>query len=274
MLSALSLLVKIVLYTGLLGAGGLALHSAVLRSPRNRLIAILACLIIFAIGARLLLLNAELAGGLNEIINFEMFEWVWHPNRLQSLAYLGGAVVMALGVLLKRRAGLLIGAASLFLGIGLGGHVSGLEAPTFGRGVVSAHVAIAAFWVTAPIVLWPTRDIDDAALAHRLKRFSAMAMWSVPLMFAGGVWLSLRLTGSPEVLVSSNYGRLLIAKLVLASAALALGAGNKFWVTRQIERRDKAGRKWLKRTLFVDILIFAAIIVAIAAATTLTGPDA
>lgn len=274
MLSALSLLVKIVLHTGLLGAGGLALHSAILRSRWNRLIAICAFLIIFAIGARLLLLNAELAGGLNQIFNFEMFGWVWNPNRLQSFAYLGGAVVMALGVLLKRRAGLLIGAASLFLGIGLGGHVSGLEAPTFSRAVVSAHVAIAAFWVTAPIVLWPTSDIDDAALAHQLKRFSAIAMWSVPLMFAGGVWLSLRLTGSPEALVSSDYGRLLMVKLVLASAALALGAGNKFWITRRIERRDDAGRKWLKRTLFIDILIFSAIIVAIAAATTLTGPDA
>ena len=274
MLTTLSFLTKACLYIGLLGAGGLSIHSSLLGRRFVRPIAALTLLVIAATGFRLLLLNADLAGGLSEAFNFELFEWVWQPNQNQSLAYIFGALTILVSLLLKWHSGSIFGAIIIFFGIGLGGHIQGLDAPGLSPLIVSLHVAIAAFWVTAPLVLWPRRQVTDAELSAHLNRFSSIAIWAIPLLFAGGIWLSLKLAGPVDTLFATDYGRWLILKLVLAIAALSIGVLNKFWVSRKIQAGSLTGRKWLRRLLLIDAILFAAILTAIAAATTLTGPGA
>jgi putative copper export protein len=124
------------------------------------------------------------------------------------------------------------------------------------------------------LVLWPRRQVTDAELSAHLNRFSSIAIWAIPLLFAGGIWLSLKLAGPVDTLFATDYGRWLILKLVFAIAALSIGLLNKFWVSRKIETGGLTGRKWLRRLLVIDAILFAAILTAIAAATTLTGPEA
>lgn len=272
MLTTLSILTKACLYFGLLGAGGLSIHNVVLGRRFVRQIAALALLIIAATGLRLLLLNADLAGGLSEAFNFELFEWVWQPNQKQSLAYIFGALTLMASILLKWRSGSIFGAIIIFFGIGLGGHIQGLDAPGLSPLIVSLHVAIAAFWVTAPWVLWPRRQVTDAELSAHLNRFSSIAIWAIPLLFAGGIWLSLKLAGPVDTLFATDYGRWLLMKLVFATAALSIGVLNKFWVSKKIEAGCLSGRTWLRRLLVIDAILFGAIVTAIVGATTLTGP--
>ena len=274
MLDLTSLAVKAGLYASALGAAGLGLHAFFLGAEYRRWIVGLALVFAITVASRLLLLNAELAGGFEHILDFSMFDWVWAPNQPQALAYTGGAIVLLAGALLRIRVLLLIGAGAVFAGAGSGGHTHGLEAPGINPFLVSAHVAIAAFWVTAPFVLWPRGELPDDVLVLRMRKFSQIAVWCVPVLFASGLWLAWRLAGSVEALTSQAYGRLLLLKLVLASAALGLGAFNRFRVTGQFSAQAARASALLRRTLILDSLLFAGIVLAIAAATTLTGPSA
>jgi putative copper resistance protein D len=136
------------------------------------------------------------------------------------------------------------------------------------------HVLIAAFWFAAPVTLWPTLQIEAAALAARVNRFSNIAVAAVPLLFALGLWLALLLAGGWGPLLTSLYGQLLLAKLAAASFALALGAYNKTIVAARLRTDQEAGRSALRLTLGLDTALFAGALAAVAAATSLTGPPA
>ena len=274
MLGLLAIAAKAGLYVGALGAAGLAVHTSLLNADYRKWIIAFTLLLAAAVTCRLVLLNAELAGGLEHISDFSMFGWVWAPNQNQVLAYGSGVIALLSGLILHHRALLPVGAALVFAGAGLGGHTQGMEAPGINPFLVSVHVAIAAFWITAPLVLWPRTAISDDVLHMRLQRFSRIALWCVPVLFASGLWLAWRLAGSVETLTSQAYGQLLLLKLVLASAALGLGAFNRFRVTGQVTAQAARARALLRRTLILDSLLFAGIVLAIAAATTLTGPSA
>jgi putative copper export protein len=273
-LGALSLLLKIGLHAGLLAAIGFAFQRVALGAEFRRLIIAGALLLAVCVAARLFLLNAELAGGLEHAFDFSMFGWVWSPNKAQTLGYLSGAGVILFGVLARLRVLVILGAFALLVGVALGGHTRGLETPGLNPWIASFHVGLAAFWVSAPAALWPSQDVDDDEILRRMERFSAIAVWSVPLIFAGGVWLGIQLTGSFSAFVTTGYGRLLVLKLVFACGALAIGGANKLWVTGKLRDNPAIGRKLLRRTLMVDSLLFAGIVIAIASATSLTGPGA
>lgn len=274
MLVVLTLFTKIVVYVGLLGSAGLCLQAYIAGAQNRRLIAGFALLLSAAVCLRLFLMNAELAGGLEDSFDFSLFRWVWTPNRDQTLAYVIGALVLFISAALGLKWLSVPGLITVFAGAGLGGHTHGMDTPGLNPIFVSIHVAIAAFWVTAPIVLWPVKTMSDTDLLQCMKRFSAVAIWSIPTLIAGGVWLSLQIGGSVSTLVESDYGRLLAIKFGLALVALGVGAVNKFWVTLQINKDPAAGRRLLHQTLTVDCLLFIGIIIAIASATSLTGPGA
>ena len=274
MLAALSLLVKAALYIGALSSAGLALHSIILRKTYRICIVAFATILVFAVLVRLLLLNAELSGGLSGLLDFSMFGWIWAPNQAQVLTYLLGSAFLMLGAALNMRTSLIVGAILVFAGAGLGGHTHGLDTPGITPILVSVHVAIAAFWVTAPFVLWPRATNTDLELLNDTDRFSRVAVWCVPLLFLSGVWLALRLSSSLENLLGETYGRLLLLKLLLAFCALAIGAFNKFRVTQIMKSQAGQARVILKRALALDYVLFAGILLAVSAATTLTGPGA
>ena len=274
MLGALSFLIQIGLHTGLLAAVGFAIQRSALGAKIRRLILAGALMLTICVAARLLLLNAELAGGLEHALDFSMFDWVWSPNKAQTLGYFSGAGVILVGVLSRLRVLVVLGVFALLAGVGLGGHTRALETPGLTPWIASLHVGLAAFWVTAPITLWPSQDVDNEELLRRMDRFSAIAVWSVPLIFAVGVWLGVQLTGSYNAFFTTGYGRLLLLKLVLACGALAIGGANKYWVTGKLRDNPAAGRRLLRRTLMVDGLLFAGIVIAIGSATSLTGPGA
>ena len=274
MLGLLSLAVKAGLYVGALGSAGLGLHTLLLGTEYRRWVIGLALALAIAVSGRLLLLNAELAGGIPQFFDFSMFGWVWAPNQAQVLAYVTGATALIAGALFRTKILLLIGAGAVFAAAGLGGHTQGLEAPGINPFIVSLHVAVASFWVTAPCVLWPRETVSETILLSRMRRFSTVAVWCVPVLFASGLWLAWRLSGSFEAMMNQSYGQLLLLKLLLACGALALGAFNKLRITKHLQTQGGTGRTLLRRTLMLDACLFAGVIFAIAAATTLTGPGA
>jgi copper resistance protein D len=92
----------------------------------------------------------------------------------------------------------------------------------------------------------PIVDVDQILL-----RFSSMGYVAVATLIASGLINSWFLVGSVSNLLATQYGQILLAKLGLFAAMLALAAANSFWlVPRMIETRADASRDpsmWLGR---------------------------
>jgi copper resistance protein D len=95
----------------------------------------------------------------------------------------------------------------------------------------------------------PIVDVDRILL-----RFSSMGYVAVATLVASGLINSWFLVGSVSSLLTTLYGQILLAKLGLFGAMLALAAANRFWlVSRMIETRAGASGDpsvWLGRLRF------------------------
>jgi copper resistance protein D len=83
-----------------------------------------------------------------------------------------------------------------------------------------------------------------------LLRFSSMGYVAVATLVVSGIVNSRFLVGSVSSLLKTPYGQILLGKLALFAAMIALAAANRFWlVPRMIEIRAKSGEPamWLGR---------------------------
>jgi copper resistance protein D len=64
------------------------------------------------------------------------------------------------------------------------------------------------------------------------RRFSAMGIVIVVVVFATGIVNAWILVGSWHALIVTGYGRLLILKLALFAIMLLIAAANRFWLWR------------------------------------------
>jgi putative copper resistance protein D len=91
----------------------------------------------------------------------------------------------------------------------------------------------------------PIVDVDRILL-----RFSIMGYVAVAALVTSGLVNSWFLVGSVTGLLTTVYGQILLGKLALFAAMLALAAANRFWlVPRMIETRADPGQQavWLGR---------------------------
>lgn len=267
------LIIRLGLNASALAAAGFALHAfaGVIEAGRRRAILRLASLASLAgllfIGGRFTIVTLQLGEGA-----FDAAPFAWAALGPSILAFLLGAVLVALSALLSRTWLAAIGAVAIAAAFGLTGHAQGLDQPGAAPFAVAAHVLIAGFWVTAPLTLWPSARLPDGALIHRLHRFGRLAAWAIPLMFLIGMWTAWRLAGGVDALFATPYGQLLLAKLGASSVALAMGALNHRFVTNRVTLVPQRGKRWLKATLAVEAAAFLAAITLISIATTFTGP--
>ena len=272
LLDAANFTTKVLLYAASLGGIAAALHGALGFHTRRRAYLWIAALVAAAAALRLVVLNAQMGGSLASAFSLEQFGWTWAGGGRPALALLAGAALLAMSAGLKNRAVPLLAAGSISAAFALTGHTAGLASPGFAPWIVLGHLLIAGFWLGAPATLWPRTTTTDAEVLGRTEAFSRIARLIVPLLFASGLYLFWRINGGFETALATGYGRLLAAKLLLATVILGLGALNMTLVTRQLISDPAKGRAALRSTLRIDAILFAVILVLIAAATTLSGP--
>ena len=134
----------------------------------------------------------------------------------------------------------------------------------------AAHQLAAAVWVGGLVHLVGHRagaspSLDNAAL----RRFSSIALVAVATLIAAGVGLSIGYVGDPRALLETAYGVMVLTKITLLVAMLALGAAS-FWLVRRTAAR--AGEVRLAR--FVEVETGLAITVLFAAASLTSLPPA
>lgn len=134
-------------------------------------------------------------------------------------------------------------AAAGLLGVGLVvataavGHPVAGALPGLAVVVTTVHVAAMTVWLGGlalllAVVLRPGVPAGDLGTA--LPRFSRLAAGSVAALVVSGVVQSVREVGSPAALVSTTYGWLLVAKLALVLALLAVAGVSRVWVQQRL----------------------------------------
>lgn len=139
------------------------------------------------------------------------------------------------------------------------GHAATAAPQAMMRPAVALHVLAAGFWIgaLAPLAALLREGRGDNAL----RRFSAAIPWALGLLIATGIALAMVQLGRIGALWSTDYGRVLTAKLALVAALLALALWNRLRLTPLAE----AGRPApLIRAIRVEILLGIAIVAVLA----------
>jgi putative copper export protein len=130
------------------------------------------------------------------------------------------------------------------------GHAAAAEqAPMRARALDAVHVLGMGAWIGT--LLMTRRN----ATREEWRFTSRLCFGAVIAVVITGVAASWRLVGaaSPAAIMQSEYGRLLIAKLVLVAVIVAFGALRR----RQLERRDAPGSATLRAELWVAAAVLA-----------------
>ncbi len=117
------------------------------------------------------------------------------------------------------------------------GHPVAGPLPGLAVAVTSVHVAAMAVWLGGLAALLagllrPGVPADEVGRA--LPRFSRIAFAAVVALVVSGALQSVREVGSPAALVSTTYGRVLLAKLALVLLVLAVAGVSRVWVQQRL----------------------------------------
>lgn len=273
-----AILVKLLLYIGILGATGLViirmlfadLVSPVAERMRRQAIG-LAGLAVLASAFGFMLRGAALTGGADGMTDPEMLGLLWQTSvgDVLVLRLLGAALIM-LGLLVSRF-GSWIALSGGFLALwsfARIGHIP--EMPVTGvQGLLFLHLLGISVWVG---VLGPLRDLsrwpDHLGSAARLgHRFGQVAMVAVPALLLAGVVMAWLLLGDLQALVATGYGRALLLKLVLVASVLALAAANKLRFVPAMQAADHRAARHLVRAIEVEATLIVVVLAVTAALT-------
>ena len=134
--------------------------------------------------------------------------------------------------------------AVLFVGmLAWSGHAAGTMG--FGGflhfGGDAFHLIAAAAWVggLVPLLMFlgPRARGSDPPLAdcyRVLRRFSTLAAWSVVALAAGGALNTWFMTNGLRSFLGTEYGDLVLIKIMLFIVMLGFGAANRYWLTPRL----------------------------------------
>ena len=185
---------------------------------------------------------------------------------------------------------LLLGGA-LLLTFSLSGHAAAQQA--FLPAVIAdwLHLAATAVWVGGllqlvlvlpPLLRSSPEDARPRVLAQVAVAFSSAALVSVLVLTLSGTYTALLYLSTPADLLTSDYGRALLAKLALFGGLLALGAYNLLrvrprfaaWAERAVESalmlRWQRRFGWLVRG---EVLLAALVLLAVGVMTSTAPPQ-
>ena len=269
---------KLGVYFGLLTSMGLLISAVLFKAqlvsierPIRSLILLFAIIGLAFTLLRFSLRGVALTGDISGMVDREMLGLMLQ-TQVGTVIYLrlAGLGALVIGALIGGRGYLLAlaGGAVALWSFDEIGHVPAKESLTL-QFVLYGHLLIAAFWIG---VFIPLRRLasDPTALQHAAvlgHRFGQIAAFAVPLLIVFGIWLAWYLVGSIGALLGTAYGQALLVKIALVGLLLTLAAMNKVrFVPGLIANDPQAGRR-LARSIQLEWVCIAGILLATATFT-------
>lgn len=131
-----------------------------------------------------------------------------------------------------------------------GGHPSVTSPAALWMSVDAVHVGFVALWVggLATIAFGDRAWLRSPEQAGAVHIFSKMATIGVPLIVATGVAQTLRLSEGLATLTDTSWGRVLLAKVVVAALVVTLGGASRWLLHHE-------GPSGLRRTVTTEAVI-------------------
>lgn len=202
--------------------------------------------------------------------------WVW---RLAILAALVVFLLISVG-----RGNLARPGIAILAGIALA-TLSGVGHAVMGSGVAGAahqaadaiHLFAAAAWFGGLVALLRVLTFaapDAVKLTQRtLPRFSTVALVAVILVVATGIANAFFIVESPAALLTSGYGRVLVAKVMLVAGMIALGTLNRYVLQPALMGADTAkGLAGLRQSVAAEIAL-GVLVMAVVATLGMVSPS-
>ena len=277
-----SVLVRFLLYLGVLGSTGLVLVRIVfgratdqLWSPLSRQASVLAVLALLAAGFGFVLQGAALTGDASGMTSPEILGLLWQTPVGIRLVLLVAGLALVVGGLMSVRTGIWIAAAGGILALwsfSRLGHIADKDSFWL-EALLFVHLAGIAFWIG---ILSPLRRLaadtgrlaEAAVLAHRFGRIAAVV---VPVLVAAGIVMAWRLLGEVSLLITTRYGLTLLGKVVAVAFLLAGAAANKLRFVPAMTNGDASAAILLRRSIFLEWLAVGATLLVTAVLTVGSG---
>ena len=205
-----------------------------------------------------------------------MLQMVWQSAmRTQLLLWLCGYAALWLWAWRVKHSGnaisiALVSLAALLLAGSFSqtGHVAGLAGlwPL----LLTLHVLAISAWVGSLLPLWQScyRLAPDRLLAL-MQQFGQVALYLLVLLISCGVLILLQLLDSPSALFVTDYGRLMLFKLMLVAAMLLLAAWHKFSLVKALAQHQNS--RLLARSIFIEMLLALLVLATSSSFTTVVG---
>lgn len=275
-----AIIAKAVGYGAALLAMGGPLFVLVFRSSSNdvrqlaRKVAVIAALIGLAVLAlRFGIRAARISGmGLSGAVDPMMLGFVWDSPLGAAAIWRGAGELLVVALLIRGIVGLsagLIGALLIAVSYTFVGHSLG-DPRWLLASLLTLHLLAAAFWIGA---LLPLRHaVGQPEGARLLHRFGNVASLTVALLVVVGLIFAWLMTGAFSNLLSTAYGKTLLAKLGVVSGLMALAALNKWRFVPALASGTPAAVPHLRRSIQIEAIAVLLILMATATLTSITTP--
>ncbi|MEO3677472.1 CopD family protein [Rheinheimera sp. FR7-31] len=205
-----------------------------------------------------------------------MLQMVWQSAmRTQLLLLLCGFATLWLWAWRVKHSGkavsialVSIGALLLAASFSQTGHVASLTG--LWQLLLTLHVLAIATWVGSLLPLWQScyRLAPDRLLVL-MQQFGQVALYLLVLLISCGVLILLQLLDSPRELFVTDYGRLMLFKLMLVAAMLLLAAWHKFSLVNALAQHQNS--RLLARSIFIEMLLALLVLATSSSFTTVVG---
>lgn len=136
----------------------------------------------------------------------------------------------------------------------------------WGRLAYTVHLAGAGIWlgtlaIVALVILPPLRlERGTTVQAELIIGFSRWARGGVLLVAASGITIGLITGGTPSLILSSEWGRLLLLKVVLFLATGTVGLWNWRIATPRLELAAPGSVTGIRRAIWLELILGAAVL--------------
>ncbi len=136
--------------------------------------------------------------------------------------------------------------------------------------LIVLHLGAISFWVGSflPLRYSTHGKIEEENLFQLAHQFGVYAVYYIGILLISGLTLGTILVGGIEQLVTSDYGKAFLFKLVFVITLLGVGALNKFRLVPKLKNNNFSDAKKLRKSINVEISILFIILVISSLLTT------
>jgi putative copper resistance protein D len=151
------------------------------------------------------------------------------------------------------------------------GHVHALPGalPTI---LLCLHLLCVSFWLGALAPLLIVAQDLQSSFAAIAVRFGKLALGLVALLVSAGGALLWSLIGDATAFWSSDYGKLMVLKLLSVAALLGVAGFNRVVLTPKLLQGHADAVRRFRGSIQIEMLVGMLILLLTAAFTTVTGP--